>query len=281
VVPPAPPADEPSPLVFSAPDADPGRRRVYYALYSPAAVAGAALLGGLPAGCLLLATNYRRLKKNTAAGLIALAGLLATLGTCAALWNYADVPPGLAALGYLGPLFLVQLLGAALLLGVLAYLLQGRTFAAHARAGGRRASFWGPVAAYLVCGGSVFLLQTALTYPATWNGTSGPLEITPNQEIYYAQGITRDQAERLGQKLREVGLFDDLGTAKTVGLTKEGDRVRVRIFLRDDSWKDPGILDHFQGLRDQLAQDVFPGSPVELVLCDQFGQVQTVVKKRP
>jgi hypothetical protein len=281
VVPPAAPAGERSPLVFSAPDAGPGPRRVYYQLYSPAAVAGAALLGGLPAGCLLLATNYRRLKQNAAAGLTAVAGLVGTLGICAALWTYADVPPGLAALGYLGPLFLAQFLGSSLLLGALARLLQGRAFATHVRAGGRRASFWGPAAAYLVCGSFVFLLQTGLTYPGDWSFTSARLEVTPNQEIYYGHGITRDQAERLGRKLRELGLFDDRGWSKTVGVAKEGDCIRVRVFLHEDAWRDPNVLDGFQELRDQLARDVFPGSPVDLVLCDQFNQVETVVKKRP
>jgi hypothetical protein len=130
-----------SPLDFLA-QKKPTLRRPYYQFYSPTTVAGCAMLGGLLVGCLVLALNYRRLKRLWACCLLALVGILGTLGILVVLWNYTDVPPGLPAIPYLGAVFLGQLVSAALILWLAARFLQGRLYALHLVNGGHPAS-WG------------------------------------------------------------------------------------------------------------------------------------------
>jgi hypothetical protein len=207
-----------------------------------------------------------------------LLGMLGTMGLCVAMWKYADVPPGWAALLHLAPVFVAQLLATALVLGVLAWLVQGRTLTAHVTNGAKWDSFRGVIVACLLSGGLLFAVQAAVTYPATWDGSGGGLEIAPNQELYYREGVTREQALRLGQKLREVGVFDELGRGKTLVLSKEDNRFRLRVFVREDTWKDPDALEYFRGLRDLLAREVFPDSSLEIVLCDQYNRVKRVIK---
>jgi hypothetical protein len=270
--------EDASPLDFSPADDSAEPRRPYARLYSPRAVAGAALLGGWLAGCLLLASNYRRRKRRVAAWLLALIGILGAFSILVALWKYADVPPRLGAVLYLGPIFLAQLVGAALLLGGVAKLLQGRTFAAHLKEGGKRAPFGGVAAMCLLCSGLLFLLQAFLTYPVTWDGTGRGLEFAPNQELYYTEGVTREEALRLGQKLREIGAFDDRGDRKTVILSKKDDLFVVRVFLREGAWMDEEVLAYFHELRGLLSKEVFADAPVEIVLCDQFNRQKKVIR---
>jgi hypothetical protein len=233
------------------------------------------------AGCLLLASNYQRLERKVAAAVMVLVGVLGTLGIFLALWKYADVPPKFAALVYLGPIFLAQLVGAALLLGVVALLLQGRAFAAHVKEGGKPAPFRGTAGLCLLCSAVLFFLQAFINYPVTWDGTGRGLEFARNQELYYTEGVSREEAVRLGQKLLEIGVFDDRGERKTVILLKQGDKFLIRVFLREGAWKEQEVLDYFQDLRDLLSREVFDDGPVEILLCGQFNRQKEVINQRP
>jgi hypothetical protein len=253
---------------------EPRGRRVR--LYSPRAVAGAALLGGWLAGCLLTAANYSRLRRRGAARLASLAGVAGMAGILWAVWKYTDVPPRLGALFYLGPLFLAELLGAALLLLPAAWLLQGRAFAAHLADGGKREPGRGIIGACLLCSGLFFLVQTLATYPVTWQGSGSNVVFGANEEIYFTEGVSRDLAVRLGRKLQEVEIFNNQG-AKTVVLSRKDDGFEVRLFVA--SWAGgPGIdVGYFEWLRQFLSLEVFDGSHVRIVVCDLFNRALRVM----
>ncbi len=241
-------------------------------LYSPRAVAGAALLGGWLAGCLLVAANYSRLRRRAAARLAFLAGVAGTAGILWAVWKYTDVPGRLGALLYLGPLFLAELLGAALLLLPAAWLLQGRDFAAHLADGGKREPGRGVVGACLVCSGLFFLVQTLLTYPVTWQGSGSNVVFGTNEEIYFTEGVSRDLAVRLGRKLQEVEIFNHQG-AKTVVVSRKDDGFEVRLFVAPWAGGPAGDVGNFEWLRRLLSEEVFDGSHVRIVVCDPSNRV--------
>jgi hypothetical protein len=244
-------------------------------LYSPLAVAGAGLLGGWLAGCLLLSANYRRMRRAAAARLAVLAGVLGTAGILWAVWKYTDVPPRLGALLYLGPLFLAELLGAALLFLVVARLLLGRTFAAHLAGGGKREAGWVVIGPCLLCSGLFFLMQTLVTYPVTWQGSGGNVVFGSDEAVYFTEGIRRDLAVKLGHKLQEVGYFDNQG-AKSVVVSKRDDGFEVRVFVKTGVGLPAIDADALDWLRQFLSREVFDGSPVRLVVCTQLNRVLRV-----
>jgi hypothetical protein len=270
-----------SPLAFLN-EASKGEVRAAYRSrqYSPRAVAAAGLLGGPLAGCLLLAANYRRLGRKGAAWFFVLVGILASGGIFAALWEYADCPPRLGAVLYLGPLFLAQLVGSAVVFGLLAWLLQRKSFLAYLSQGRKAAPFQAVAGLCLLCSAILFVLQTLATYPITWNGTGRSLQFGPDEHLYYTDGVSRDQAVRLGKKLQEVGVLDGEGK-KDVVVEKEGDRFLVRFFLSGDAVLEPWVRLYFEEMREQLAREVFAGAPLEILLCNQFNRPLRRIGERP
>jgi hypothetical protein len=270
------PREEADPLA-SLTEGEPAQLRGRHVrLYSPRAVAAAALLGGWPAGCLLLAANFQRLRRTGAAWSARLLGVLGTLGILWAVMKYTDVPPRLGALLYLGPVFLAELVGAALLLLAIAWLLQGRAFAAHLAAGGRREPGRGVVGTCLLSGAIFFLVQTLATYPVTWQGSGSNVVFGSDEEIYFTEGVSRDLAIRLGRKLQEFAIFDNQG-AKTVVVSKRDNGFEVRLFVA--SWHGGPALDlgPLDWLRRTLSAEVFDGSHVRIVVCDQQGRPLRVI----
>jgi hypothetical protein len=252
---------------------DAERPKVYTRLYSPWSVAGTALLGGVLAGFLLLGTNFRKLKRPVAAwaaSAIALVGVVAI--TLCVIWD-SDVASGISGLGFVVGLFVLQLIGAAVVVGLVAFVWQRRAFAAHLAAGGKAASLGEVRELCLVASALVFLVQLGLTYPFF---DLGAIEFGNSAEtITYRNGATRKDALRLGNAFTELGVFDG-HHRKTVDLERKGDGYEVTVYIRTlgmtplgpqrDLINEPNLHAAFSEFPGQLSQRSFSGKPVILVI---------------
>ncbi len=281
---PADPAWQEIQPLQSAPAADSGGPRRYRPLYSPRTVAVATLLGGWPAGCLLLAGNYGKLHRKGAAWLAALLGFAGAGLVFALVLSFVHVPAQLGAAQVLAPLFAVQLLVPGALLYAAARVLQGAAFADHLAHGGKAGSVGSLVPLCLFVTGLTFFLQAVLTYPMTWDGTGGSLVFGSNERLFYTDGVSLSQAHRLGDKLRDYRLFDGEGI-KTIIVLRSDTGLTIRVFTESPEpdprsaellWQDArrcgdNDRDYYQVLCRQISRDIFASEPVEILLHDLSG----------
>jgi len=133
----------------------------------------------------------------------------------------------------------------------------------------------------LILSAAIFIFQVIATYPVTWDGTGGGLVFGPGEELLYTEGVSRDLAEKLGDKLHEIGLFNGDGAHRSIIVSRVNDIFQVRIFLRHGVWKQRAFADFARDLRDRLEREVFAGAPVEIVLCDEFNRPQRWITRAP
>jgi hypothetical protein len=253
--PPAPPSVPPRLVVAPFPaDVPPGGARARPRLYSPAAILGATFFGGPLGGMLILALNYRTLRRPRAAVGAVLVGVLASaLGLIAV--HVVSRPMALAV-----ALYLVSLAATPFL----ALWFQGEGFGAKKAAPAPA----GVAAVIGILGGLALIGGFVLIKPVFPRGPRDFVVFGKGEVIWFHTGARKWQAELLGQVLQEQGLFDGVG-AKTVELFKSGDTYVVTFILADIEWDDPDVIAIFRRLHRVLAQRVFPGQPVEIRLCDR------------
>lgn len=95
-------------------------------------------------------------------------------------------------------------------------------------------------------------------------------------EVYYKDGGTKEDAEKLGQYLVELKFFD--GVEKSVQLIKRDGRDVVRFVIQDEYLDQPETETSFQAIAFLLSEDVFDGDPVDVDLTDDtFETKKTIV----
>jgi hypothetical protein len=261
----APPPGLPAWPMPEAPAGD----RPPYKLYAPGYVALAAFLGGPIGAFLLLALNYKRLGRGTAAALTVLCGLLTVAALVALDLKLPESSPTLLlAL----PVFLILWLAAKLL--------QGRAFDRHVEQRGELASGWaaagfGLLGLALFCGVSVGAFRVYEHYLLSRLGTR--IDFGGGAEIFFTQGATEADARALGAFLREAGVFDGR-RPMSVQVSRDGDRVGVSIIIADDALNDPNAERDFREFGQEASQKAFGGRPVEVRLCDPYFNVKKRIR---
>jgi hypothetical protein len=237
-----------------------------YRLYAPGDVALVTFLGGVLPGFVLLALNYRALGKLGAAWWTFLLGLVATglvIGTAMALPEN-----GLTR-------FAPAVVGLLVMVG-LAKALQGNLYSAHIRRGGQKASGWAAVGIAVV--GGLLTVGAIFAYAVFFEeGMGKKLTFGAGEEVYYTSGVTEAEARQLGGALQSEGYFNGKG-AKTVQVSKQGDRYVVSFVLQPGAWNKPDVLHAFGQFRPQLSQKAFGGKPVELRLCDENMETKKTIE---
>jgi len=97
-------------------------------------------------------------------------------------------------------------------------------------------------------------------------GARGTKLVVNSGEIYYRDGVTAEEADRLGKFLVAEGYFD--GTGKTIQVLKEGDSYAFRMVIKQeylDNEDFKTLLRHFGG---KVSRDVFNGKAVVVHFCD-------------
>jgi hypothetical protein len=234
-----------------------------FRLYPVGAIGLATFLGTPAAGGILLALNFRRLGRPTAAVHAVLWPLLATVGLLAAAFA---APEGSGRfLGLLGIVGMVLLARAT----------QGEAIHEHERAGGKVGG-WGRAVLVglgsLAVVGMVLLIVVFFTPPLPGTRT----EFHDGDELYYSEEATKADANRLAAILTDAAYLGDDGRVVTVGLAIRNGRATVGLYY-SDGWNDPEVVAYLKDLAERIADGGF-GRPVHILVHDlEDNHVRTVV----
>lgn len=99
--------------------------------------------------------------------------------------------------------------------------------------------------------------------------------VVEGTEIYYKDGIKKEEAEGLAEMLKGDGFID--GKKKSVQLLRRGDVVEFRMAVAKDSQKDKKIQESVKRLLLQISAE-FNGDQVEIHLCTPKLESVSVVK---
>jgi hypothetical protein len=104
------------------------------------------------------------------------------------------------------------------------------------------------------------------------------VEVGPKEKVYYKDGATEEQAEKLGQILVKVGIFDGKGGGKSVVIARTDGLYTVTFILAEGTWDNEQLAKGFRRLLEPLSVDVFEGRPVAVHLCDSHLKVKKVIE---
>lgn len=214
-----------------------------YALYPPNAVALATFLGAPIGGAVILAKNYRRLGRPSAARQALLWGLLATA---------ALIALGFAIAGR-SPAILVALL-PVVIMAQLAKVLQGEAFERHKQAGGHVASLWKAAGIGLVSLAGTFAVIFVVVIATTMLTGPSTLKVGSSEVLYSGKATTAD-AQALGKSLTDLGYFQD-GHAATVLLAKDASGTTLKFVVNEAAADNDAALGIFAAITDKLAPSI-------------------------
>ncbi|HSU28665.1 MAG TPA: hypothetical protein VLJ68_09810 [Chitinophagaceae bacterium] len=101
-------------------------------------------------------------------------------------------------------------------------------------------------------------------------------------EVYYKEGITKEQAQRTVDYLYPVWMDEGAKTRKkSIQLTKSGDSINFRMVTDQEKLAKIESNDIFYSMAQNLSDSIFNGAPVNLDLTDkQFKTVRRVTFKK-
>ncbi len=224
-----------------------------YKLYSPSRVAIAAFLGGILSAALLIAHNYWVLRRRSIAILVLLIGVAVPL-------VMAGIPHNLPHNWFVWAAVMSAVSGTA------AKLMQGHFLRQHVAEDGKFASGlgafgWGILGAFLTIGliDGVYGVDSLVPHRA-----GNRLVVTRDSDIYYVDGATREEAQKLGEFLKNDKWFEE-GTPQTLILARSGSDFLISIFFDHGVWDDVELLKYYEGYASKLSGDVFDGRPVQFL----------------
>lgn len=94
-------------------------------------------------------------------------------------------------------------------------------------------------------------------------------------QLFYTTAISKDIAERLGNYLVKVGVFN--GDLKTVQLNKSGSTFEFRLVVKKGMEQDQEIIQFFKLFCKELSNNVFNSGQVDIHLCDEHLKTIRVV----
>lgn len=249
-------ATDPAAAAYPGPPEPPSTVPDYF-LYKPEQVAAATFLGTPLAGGILIASNYRKLGNGPAAVFMFLFGVAVSAG---GFWLAFALPERTPAPLVYGPLVLVMWLAAKSL--------QGQACEGHVAQGGRVATTWEALRIALVC---LLAVGAGIAYYVFGPpGSIGKKVIVgQGKEVYYDEGATEEEAERLGRFLIGEGHFSG-SRGQTARLTRDGETYVVGFVVSESAGESPGTFLAFHKLCLDLSKGVFGGRPVAIQLCDEY-----------
>lgn len=231
-----------------------------YMLFDSNSVGIATLFGGPVAGSFLMAANYRRLEMNGAAGAALLIGIVVTGLAILIGWNL----PGNISV----PLALALLFGTKWM----AQALQGATMRYHVEHGGCLGSRWTAFGSGVGFMAALFAVAFFTVFKSgTVSAANTGVMIGSKDEVYYSGLATKQEAQSLGNALKEGGFFTDRGA--DVVLSKGKDGTVISFVVNKDRVSQPEILDSFEQTIRQVAPSV-GGLPIQVRLMTSTREVK-------
>jgi membrane associated rhomboid family serine protease len=164
--------------------------------------------------------------------------------------------------------------------GFLCGLLLSQPFTTEALVGRRvRNLLAGGLGALLVGGGMIGVYARLDHMGMTGAEIGGPQVKHGNLEVFYTNGATKAEADRLAAYLvKEWGVTP---TTISVQLKKAGEGYQFRMVVKKDSQKDPNAQKQLEILGAMISRDVFEGAPIEVHACDEYLKTLKAFPPRP
>lgn len=225
-----------------------------YALFDSASVTLATFFGTPIAGSILMAVNYRRLGKEVNAAVAFLAGLTATI--------LVIISGNFIPSTYTSGLAIVLVVA----MRAIAQAVQGQAVQQHVSQGGKLGSRW---AAFGI--GAGVLVAIAVGVFAIVFGfqlaslSASKVTIGAKDVVEYSGSATKEDAQTLGEKLKQIGYLSDRGV--TVILSKDKGETVVSFVVREGAWNQPEMISGFEDIGRQIAPSI-GGFPIKVRLTD-------------
>ncbi len=119
----------------------------------------------------------------------------------------------------------------------------------------------------------VYLLVCALFGSLVLSGCSGAdygtkLTFAENNELYYTENVTAEEAQALGDYLVKEAFFTNGGSGITIQLNKATGIYEFRMVVTEGAEKDQGTIDAMKIFGHEISQSVFNGEKLNIHLCD-------------
>jgi hypothetical protein len=229
------------------------------ALFDANTVALATFLGTPVVGAAFMAINYRRLGQAGKAMVTIIIAVVVTSLVVLAGWNLPQ--------GVLLPMALVLVF----LMKYGAQSLQGAALKAHVEQGGRLGSK-GLAAGIALAFAALFVAVAFGILSRQQKAENGAsLKIGSKDEVYYAGSASRDEAQALGDALKQSGFFSDRGA--DVFLARNADGTTLSFIVKEGSWNDPATVELFEISGQQLAPKA-GGFPLHVRMMNRERQVK-------
>src|SRR5262249_1476228 len=122
-------------------------------------------------------------------------------------------------------------------------------------------------------------LGGAVLYLLGVNSLGQRVEFGRGEEVYF-KGVSKQEAERLGKVLQEVQYFNNQG-AKTVQLLRRDGLTVGNLVARQSTWDQHTWVDGCASIGLLLEVKAFPGTPLEVGLCDERMKVRRTIAIEP
>ncbi len=248
-------------LNYATPNAGllPGEPPPPYKLFNAGAVTLASFLGAPLAGAVLMAINFRRMDRKSAANISVACGIG---GTAVLVGIYSILPDRIPTLVYAVPPLIVM--------NSLAKYFQGDELQLHAGRRGRMDSLWTAAGIGLL---SLAGLLFAASHIQNAIANGKKINYSSIEEIRFSGNANQADARNLANLLKKAGYFNGQGL-KTVLLEKKSNGTTVSFVLSPGSWDHSNIAG-LQQLGDELSKSL--GKPLFIRLCDPELTVMTEI----
>jgi hypothetical protein len=230
-----------------------------YSLFDSNAVAIATFFGSPVMGSALMAWNYRRMGETGKAVMsVAIATVVTTLVVVIG-WNMNR-----GGTGVIGLVMLIVMQRTALYL-------QGPMVNGHVQRGGALRSKW--LAFFLGVAFLVLVFGVAFAYVMVTTDHNS-VKVGSKDEVIYADGATKEDAQAVGKALKADGFFTDRGVAVIVGKGKDGPMMSFPV--DDGVWNQADKVSSFEEVGREMAP-LLGGYPIKVRLVDTMRDVKKEV----
>lgn len=243
-------------LGYATPNADPlpGEPPPPYKLFNTSAVTLATFLGSPLAGAVLMAINFRRTGRKSAAKITAVCGVA---GTAALMGISSILPDGI-------PIW-VTAIPPLVVTSFLSQYFQGEELQLHTRRRGQLGSRWAAAGVGLICLALLAGLLFGAIYIENAVAAGRKINYSSVEEVRFSGQANQADARHLGDVLKQESFFNGK-RSKTVLLAKGSNGTTVSFVVGDGSWNNPSTVAAFRMMGDNLAKSL--GKPLIIRMCD-------------
>lgn len=138
---------------------------------------------------------------------------------------------------------------------------QSKLFENHIQNGGRKASYLIPtILSTIVAVISMFGFFYSINIP------DKKLLFNDN-ELYYTGNVQKDEAEKLGEYLKEQGLFGETGKI-SVKIDKESSTYKFSLIIDNSKLEDKNLELSAKAMSEELSKYVFNNDKVDIIFCN-------------